>query len=65
MERETHEDMSASPAVHYLAMLRAAKDFGLGPPEIQAIVRRFPMPRPSEALVEALADAILARGWTS
>jgi hypothetical protein len=44
-------------------MLRAARDFGLEPTEIQAIVQRFPMPKPSEGLVEALADAIIARGW--
>ena len=62
MDPETH-GMSASPAGHYLAMLRAARDFGLEPTEIQAIVQRFPMPQPSEGLAEALAEAILARGW--
>jgi hypothetical protein len=45
-------------------MLRAARDFGLEPSEIQAIVQRYPMPKPSEGLVEALAEAILARGWS-
>jgi hypothetical protein len=53
--------MAASPAGHYLAMLRAARDFGLEPTEIQAIVQRFPLPKPSEGLVDALAEAILAR----
>jgi hypothetical protein len=62
MDPET-SGMSASPAGHYLAMLRAARDFGLEPTDIQAIVQRFPMPHPSEGLVEALAEAILARGW--
>jgi hypothetical protein len=56
--------MSGSPAGQYLAMLRAARDFGLDPIEIQAIVQRFPMPQPSQGLVEALAEAILARGWS-
>jgi hypothetical protein len=63
MEHEIPDGLAASPAGHYLAMLRAARDFGLEPTEIQAIVQRFPMPKPSEGLVEALADAIIARGW--
>ena len=45
-------------------MLRAAQDFRLEPAEIQAIVQRYPMPKPSEGLVDALAEAILARGWS-
>jgi hypothetical protein len=61
MERDISDGMAASPAGHYLAMLRAARDFGLEPTEIQAIVQRFPMPKPSEGLAEALAEAILAR----
>ena len=64
MEREIPDGQSASPAGHYLAMLRAARDFGLEPSEIQAIVQRYPMPKPSEGLVEALTEAILARGWS-
>lgn len=64
MEREFADGHSTSPAGHYLAMLRAARDFGLEPSEIQAIVQRYPMPKPSEGLVEALAEAILARGWS-
>jgi hypothetical protein len=56
--------MSVNPAGRYLAMLKAARDFGLEPTEIQGIVKRFPMPQPSEALSEALAEAILARGWS-
>jgi hypothetical protein len=64
MEREIPDGQSTSPAGHYLAMLRAARDFGLEPSEIQAIVQRYPMPKPSEGLVEALAEAILARGWS-
>jgi hypothetical protein len=64
MERETPEGMSVNPAGRYLAMLKAARDFGLEPTEIQGIVKRFPMPQPSEALSEALAEAILARGWS-
>ena len=33
MEREIPDGPSASPAGHYLAMLRAARDFGLEPAE--------------------------------
>jgi hypothetical protein len=43
-------------------MLRAAREFGLAHTEIQAIVRRFPTPAPSDELAAALASAI-ARGW--
>jgi hypothetical protein len=64
MEREIPDGQSTSPAGHYLAMLRAARDFGLEPSEIQAIVQRYPMPKPSEGLVDALAEAILAHGWS-
>lgn len=62
MERDLPDGPATSPAGHYLAMLRAARDFGLEPSEIQAIVQRYPMPKPSEGLVDALAEAILARG---
>ncbi|HKR99404.1 MAG TPA: hypothetical protein VJU79_07805 [Candidatus Dormibacteraeota bacterium] len=64
MERETPDGLSSNPAGRYLAMLKAARDFGLEPSDIQAIVKRFPMPKPSDALADALAEAILARGWT-
>ena len=64
MEREIQDGMFANPAGRYLAMLKAARDFGLEPTEIQGIVKRFPMPKPSDALAAALADAILERGWT-
>jgi hypothetical protein len=64
MEREIPDGLSSNPAGRYLAMLKAARDFGLEPSDIQAIVKRFPMPKPSDALAEALAEAILARGWT-
>jgi hypothetical protein len=64
MKRELPDGPSAGPAGHCLAMLRATRDFGLEPAEIQAIVQRYPMPKPSEGLVDALAEAILARGWS-
>ena len=63
MEQKIPDGQSTSPAGHYLAMLHAARDFDLEPSEIQAIVQRYPMPKPSEGLVDALAEAILARGW--
>ena len=62
MDREVPDSGYASPAWRYLATIAAARDFGLGQSEIQAIVRRFRTPRPSEELVDALAEAILAHG---
>jgi hypothetical protein len=63
MDREAPNGGYVSPAWRYLATIAAARDFGLGHNEIQAIVRQFPTPRPSEELVDALAEAILAPGW--
>ena len=62
MERELPEGQSANPASLYLAMLRAARKFGLAHTDIQAIVRRFPTPKPSDELAGALAEAI-ASSW--
>ena len=62
MERELPEGPFTNPASRYLAMLRAAREFGLAHTEIQSIVRRFPTPAPSEELAAALASAI-SRGW--
>ncbi|MGZ4200685.1 MAG: hypothetical protein ACXVRH_01360 [Thermoleophilaceae bacterium] len=51
-----------NPATRYLAMLKAAREFGLAHTDIQSIVRRFPTPAPSEELAAALAEAI-TREW--
>ena len=61
MEREIPDGAWTNPASRYIAMLTAAREFGLDQGEIHEIVRRFPMPTPSDELAAALADAILAR----
>lgn len=48
--------------LRYLAILRAARDFGLEPEEIAAIAGSFSAARPRcDELADALADLILAR----
>jgi hypothetical protein len=61
MNRETRDGLFARPVLHYVAMLKAASDFGLRTPDIHAIVRRFPEPAPSDELADAIAEAILSR----
>ncbi|HEX8856214.1 MAG TPA: hypothetical protein VF752_11500 [Thermoleophilaceae bacterium] len=61
MDREVPNGLFARPVLHYVAMLTAARDFGLSTPDIDAIVHRFPDPAPSDELADALADAILSR----
>jgi hypothetical protein len=49
--------------LRYLAIIKAARDFGLGQHEIEAVAGRFDASRPRcEELADALADLILARG---
>ena len=50
--------------LRYLAVLKAARDFGLGDPEIAATAGRFDPRRTRCAeLADALADLIVARWW--
>jgi hypothetical protein len=50
------------PVWRYLAVARAARDFGLGPEQLQRLTLRFrPEPGSVEAFAEAVADAVLAR----
>jgi len=52
-----------SPVLHYLAIARAARDFGLGPEEIDRLAAGFRPTRASvDAFAQAVADALLARG---
>jgi len=51
-----------NPVMRYLAILRAARDFGLPQAEIQAVAGSFDPRRPRCAeLADALADLIVAR----
>lgn len=48
--------------LRYLAILKAARDFGLGQAEIEAVAGPFDPRRPRCAeLADALADLVLAR----
>jgi hypothetical protein len=48
--------------MHYLAITKAARDFGLSQPEIEAVAGRFdPRNIRCAQLADALADLILAR----
>jgi hypothetical protein len=48
-------------ALRYMAMLKAARDFGLQSPEIEAITKRFDYRSGRGALADRLTDAVLAR----
>ena len=45
-----------NPVLHYLAVVRAARDFGLEPDHLDSLTLRF---REPGALAEAVADALL------
>ncbi len=52
--------------LRYLAILKAARDFGLSQDEIQAVAGRFdPRDARCRQLADALADLILARTPTA
>jgi hypothetical protein len=52
--------------LRYLAILKAARDFGLSQDEIQAVAGRFdPRDARCRQLADALADLILARRPTA
>jgi hypothetical protein len=57
MEEAPH----SNPILRYMAMLKAARDFGLGSAEIEALTRRFDYRSGLDALADALTDAVLAR----
>jgi hypothetical protein len=53
---------SQNPVLHYIAVARAARDFGLGTDELDALALRYePVPGQVEAFADAVADALLAR----
>lgn len=50
------------PVLHYLAVVRAARDFGIEPHELDPLARRFPPASgAAEELAEFVADALLER----
>ncbi len=68
MEALPRKMRARNGVLHYLAVLKAARDFGLSDAEIAAVAGRFDPTRPRcTELADALADLILARrpgaGW--
>jgi hypothetical protein len=52
---------TSHPALHYMAMLKAARDFGLTSEEIEVLACRLDFRTSVDVLAERLADAVLAR----
>ena len=51
-----------SPVLHYLAVARAARDFGLKRDELDRLATRFvPTPDSVASFADAVADALLER----
>ena len=62
MEASSRRARVRNPVLHYLMIVKAARDFGLADAEIEAVAGRFDPLRPRcEELADALADLILAR----
>jgi hypothetical protein len=60
MEQRTPPD---NPVLRYLAVLTAARDFGVTRRDLERIVRRLnPLLTPPEVLADALADVLLRDG---
>jgi hypothetical protein len=54
---------AANPVLHYLAIARAARDFGLPPGELDRLAQRFtPDGDAVASFADAVADALLQRG---
>jgi hypothetical protein len=51
-----------SPVLHYLAVARAARDFGLAPDKLDRLAMRFvPTAESVASFADAVADALLER----
>ena len=51
-----------NPVLRYLAVARAARDFGLDSERLDALVLRYdPVPAQIDAFADAVADALLGR----
>ena len=58
-------EATGNQVLRYMAILKAATDFGLDRREVEAVAGRFDPRRPRcDELADALADLILARCWT-
>ena len=62
MEAPSSRSAVRNPVLHYLMIVKAARDFGLPEAEIEAVAGRFDPLRPRcGEVADALADLILAR----
>jgi hypothetical protein len=62
MEAPSRQGPARNPVLHYLMIVKAARDFGLSDAQIEAVAGRFDPLRPRcLELADALADLILAR----
>jgi hypothetical protein len=62
MEAPSVRGVARNPVLHYLMILKAARDFGVPDAEIEAVAGRFDPLRPRcQELADALADLILER----
>lgn len=62
MEAPSRPGLARNRVLHYLMILKAARDFGLPDAEIAPVAGRFDPLRPRcEELADALADLILER----
>ena len=70
MEASSRPAPARNNVLHYLMVLKAARDFGLTDGEVMVVAGRFDRNRPRVSeLADALADLILARedqvgAWT-
>jgi hypothetical protein len=58
-------EATRNQVLRYMAILKAATDFGLDQREVEAVAGRFDPRRPRcDQLAAGLADLIIARCWT-
>jgi hypothetical protein len=63
MERGQESTQLDFPALHFMAALKAAREFGLDPDVADAIAARFdPRVHALDAIIDALAVALLVQG---
>jgi hypothetical protein len=62
MHQSGQGQLAGNPVLRYLAILKAARDFGISQREIEAVAGRFDATEVRCAqLADALADLVLAR----
>jgi hypothetical protein len=62
MEASPRREPARNEVLHYLMVLKAARDFGLSDADVASVAGRFDPRRPRcVELADALADLILAR----